>query len=107
MTATSADWQALQAAIAGGVIVPDAPDYESARKPAMARFDSIRPAAVVLCRTLPTSPPRSGSHGGSTYRRPSEAVGIRLSVAGEVATAGAGVRLGDSVSCMTRWLSTA
>jgi RimJ/RimL family protein N-acetyltransferase len=58
MTPTAAAWQALQAAIAGGVILPAAPDYESVRKPAMARFENIRPAATnmttIIVPTLST-----------------------------------------------------
>ena len=34
----TADWEAPQAAIAGRVVLPGAPDCESARKPSMARF---------------------------------------------------------------------
>jgi hypothetical protein len=33
VAATGADWKALQAEIAGGVVLPGAPDYESVRKP--------------------------------------------------------------------------
>jgi hypothetical protein len=51
VTPTTADWQALQAAVAGRVVLPGAPDYESARKPVMARFANLRPAAVVRCAT--------------------------------------------------------
>jgi hypothetical protein len=32
-------WRALQAAIDGEVVLPGSPDYDSARKPAIARFD--------------------------------------------------------------------
>jgi FAD/FMN-containing dehydrogenase len=51
MTVTAPDLAALQGAIAGEVILPGSPDYESARKPAIARFHDSRPQAVVLCRT--------------------------------------------------------
>src|SRR5262245_30027304 len=44
-------WSALQAAIAGEVILPDSPDYGSMRKPAIARFHHVYPEAVVRCRT--------------------------------------------------------
>jgi hypothetical protein len=57
----TADWEAPQAAIAGRVVLPGAPDCESARKPSMARFENTRPAAVALCSTPRTSPRRSGS----------------------------------------------
>jgi hypothetical protein len=38
----ASEWSALQAAIEGDVILPDSPDYESARKPSIARFHHIR-----------------------------------------------------------------
>jgi hypothetical protein len=41
--------------------LPGAPDYESARKPTMARFENTRPAAAALCSTPRMSPRRSGS----------------------------------------------
>ena len=113
MTPTTADWQALQAAIAGGVILPDAPDYESVRKPVMARFDNVRPAAVVRCRKPADvaatigfarrihvqTAIRSGGHSvagrSSTNGIVIDTTPMRsVSVAGEVATVGAGVRLG-------------
>jgi len=113
MTPSAVDWGALQGAIAGGVILPGAPDYESVRKPAMARFENVRPAAVVLCRTpadvsatiafarrirLQTAI-RSGGHSVAG-RSSTEGIVIdvtpmsSVSVAGGVATVGAGVRLG-------------
>jgi FAD/FMN-containing dehydrogenase len=113
VTPTAADWQALQAAIAGGVVVPGAPDYESVRKPAMARFDNVRPAAVVLCKTPAdvaatiglarrTHLPAVIRSGGHSVAGRSSTTGIvidttpmgSVSLAGEVATVGAGVRLG-------------
>jgi FAD/FMN-containing dehydrogenase len=48
---TSADWHALHESIAGDVIVPGGPDYDRVRRPAMTRFDDVRPAAVVMCRS--------------------------------------------------------
>src|SRR5215213_1590505 len=108
------DWPALQAAIAGDVLLPGSPGYEDARKPAIARFHGIRPQAVVRCRTpadvsetialarragLRTAA-RSGGHcfaGRST----TEGVVIDVSplrsvaVEGARATIGAGARLGD------------
>jgi FAD/FMN-containing dehydrogenase len=114
VTPTAADWQALQAATAGGVTLPDAPDYESVRKPAMARFAHMRPAAVVLCqtpadvaatiafarRTRLQAAIRSGGHSVAG-RSSTNGIVIdvtpmgRVSVDGEVATVGAGVRLGS------------
>jgi FAD/FMN-containing dehydrogenase len=113
MTPTTADWQALQAATAGGVVLPDAPDYQSVRRPVMARFAHQRPAAVVRCRTPAdvaatigfarrTQQPAVIRSGGHSVAGRSSTSGIvidvtpmgSVSVAGEVATVGAGVRLG-------------
>jgi FAD/FMN-containing dehydrogenase len=108
------DWDALQGAIAGKVVLPGAPDYESARKPALARFADAHPRAVVLCESagdvaetlsltvragLQTAV-RSGGHCFAG-RSSSEGVVIdvtpmnAVAVAGEIATIGAGARLGD------------
>src|SRR5262249_59491348 len=83
---SSARWQALQGGIAGDVILPDSPDYDTARKPTLARFDQVRPRAIVRCQTpadvamtlelarglgIPVAP-RSGGHcfaGRSTTSR--------------------------------------
>jgi hypothetical protein len=43
-------WRALQAAISGDVILPVSPDYESARKPAIVRYDDVHSRAVVPCQ---------------------------------------------------------
>ena len=51
MTRTTADWETLQSAIGGAVVLPEAPDYDSVRIPAMARFEAVRPEGVVLCRS--------------------------------------------------------
>jgi FAD/FMN-containing dehydrogenase len=114
VTPSAADWEALQAAIAGGVILPSAPDYESVRKPAMARFENVRPEAVVLCRTPADVSATIGfarrvhaqaaiRSGGHSVAGRSSTNGIvidvtpmcSVSVAGDVATVGAGARLGE------------
>jgi FAD/FMN-containing dehydrogenase len=111
-TATAADWQALQAAVAGRVVLPGAPDYEALRKPVMARFANLRPAAVVLCRTPAdvaatiafarrTGLQAATRSGGHSVAGRSSTNGIvidvtpmsSISVSGDVATIGAGVRL--------------
>jgi FAD/FMN-containing dehydrogenase len=105
---------ALQGAIAGKVVLPGAPNYESVRKPSLARFADVRPQAVVLCESpgdvaetlslavragLQTAV-RSGGHCFAG-RSSSEGVVIdvtpmnTVAVAGEIATIGAGARLGD------------
>jgi len=119
------DWDALQREIDGEVVLPGSADYESVRKPVMARFEHLRPAAVVRCATpadvaatlavarklrLPIAI-RSGGHSAAGR---SSTDGIVLdvtpmravAVADELATApselaseavkvGAGMRLGD------------
>ncbi len=112
--AVVAEWDALQARIAGDVVLPGSPDYELLRRPAMARFAHLRPRAVVRCasprdvseavslarrRGLPTAV-RSGGH---CFAGRSSTEGILIdvtpmrsvSLSGEVATIGAGARLGD------------
>lgn len=113
MSPTAADWKALQAGIDGAVILPGSPDYELVRRPAMAHFATIRPQAVVRCTTaadvsatiafasqihLPSAI-RSGGHSVAG-RSSTQGIVIdvtpmsSVSVAGEVATVGAGTRLG-------------
>src|SRR3712207_5599994 len=114
MTRAAPDWGALQSAIAGVVVLPGSPDYESGRKPAITRFHDVRPRAVVLCSTpadvsetisfarrsgLKTAN-RSGGHCFAGYSRTSGMVvdvsPMRsVSVSGGVATVGAGARRGD------------
>jgi FAD/FMN-containing dehydrogenase len=114
MTRAAPDWGALQGAIAGEVVLPGSPDYESVRKPAITRFHDVRPRAVVLCRTpadvsetisfakrseLKTAT-RSGGHCFAGYSSTSGMVvdvsPMRsVSVSGGVATVGTGARLGD------------
>jgi FAD/FMN-containing dehydrogenase len=109
-----ADWERLHEAIAGAVIRTGAPDYDSVRKPAMARFESVRPQAVVLCKTpadVSTTIAfarriglqiaiRSGGHSVAG-RSSTEGIVVdvtpmsSVSVEDGVATVGAGVRLGD------------
>jgi FAD/FMN-containing dehydrogenase len=104
----------LAGRIAGEVLFPGAPGYESARTPAMARWHDIRPRAVVMCEgasdvaeTLAFAR-RSGVHvaarsGGHCFAGRSSTLGIvidvtpmsSVSVAGGVATVGAGTRLAD------------
>jgi FAD/FMN-containing dehydrogenase len=113
MAVAHPDWSRLESAIGGSLILPGATDYEYVRKPAMARFEGVRPAAIVLCSTpedasetigfarragLPTAI-RSGGHSvaGSSC---TEGIVIdvtpmrSVSVADGVATVGAGARLG-------------
>jgi FAD/FMN-containing dehydrogenase len=109
-----ADWDALRGAIEGEVVLPDSADYDRSRTPPIARFRDVRPAAVVRCRTPADVAEalafalgsrlelavRSGGHcfaGGSSTRGLLVDVGPMdgVSLAGEVATVGAGARLGE------------
>jgi FAD/FMN-containing dehydrogenase len=110
----TADWRALQEALDGDVVLPGSPEYESLRKPVMARFEHVRPAAVVLCATpadvaatlavagrlgLRTAI-RSGGHSVAG-RSATDGVVLdvtpmgSVAVAGDGTTVGAGVRLGE------------
>jgi FAD/FMN-containing dehydrogenase len=110
----AADLGALQPAIDGDVVLPGSPEYESVRQPVMARFEHLRPAAVVRCATpadVAATLAVAGRldmgtairSGGHSVAGRSSAEGVVLdvtpmgsvAVAGEVATVGAGVRLGD------------
>jgi FAD/FMN-containing dehydrogenase len=117
----SADWDALEEAIAGEVVLPGSPRYESVRKPAIPRFHDARPEAVVLCATPDDvaetlalarrsglrPAPRSGGH---CFAGRSSSDGIVVDVApmssvsatGEVATIGAGARLGHVYDALER-----
>jgi FAD/FMN-containing dehydrogenase len=107
-------WSPLQAAIAGEVILPDSRDYESARKPAIARFHHVHPEAIVRCRTpgdvaeansfaQMTGLPSSIRSGGHCFAGRSSGPGVvidvtsmnAVSVSGGLATIGAGARLGQ------------
>jgi FAD/FMN-containing dehydrogenase len=108
------DWRALERAIAGELVLPGAPGYDAARRPAIANFAGVRPQAVVRCATAADVAetlafarsfgvhvvPRSGGHcvaGRSSTEgivvdvRPMRTV----SVSDRVATIGAGARLGE------------
>jgi FAD/FMN-containing dehydrogenase len=113
MMPSATDFRALEGAIEGELILPGSPEYETVRKPPMVRFENVRPAAIVLCerpadvaeaialarRFGLQMATRSGGH--SVAGRSSTG-GLLIdvtpmcsvSVAGGVATVGAGVRLG-------------
>jgi FAD/FMN-containing dehydrogenase len=104
---------ALESAIEGAVIHPGSQEYETARMPAMVRFEGVKPAAIVRC-TTPADvagaiafarhsgleiAPRCGGHSVAG-RSSTEGILIdvsamsSVSVAGGEATVGAGARLG-------------
>ncbi len=120
----TADWAALARGLAGGVILPGASGYESARHGYNTRFDAARPAAIVRCAdpadvaaTLAFTRrfglavvPRGGGHsyiGAST-----PAAGVVLDTgpmatvtpdaASGTATVGAGARLIDVYRALDR-----
>ncbi len=114
MAAFVVDRGVLTGLVTGDVIVPDGPDYDIVRKTAMARFDDIRPAAIVRCRTPEdvsamirfarrAELPVAIRCGGHSVAGRSCTTGIvidvtpmrRVSVSEGIATVGAGLRLGE------------
>jgi len=108
------DWDALQRAVSGEVVLPGSPGYDSARKPAIVNFHDVRPRAVVLCGTPQdvsetiSFARRSGLRtatrsGGHCFAGRSSTEGIvidvspmrSVSVSEGMATVGAGARLGE------------
>ncbi len=116
-TPRPADWAALDAGLAGSVVLPEDGGYDTARRVFNPRFDAVRPAAVVRCagaadvsaalafrrRFDLAVVPRGGGHsylGASTIAGgmvldtgPMAAVGY--DAASRTATVGAGARLID------------
>lgn len=112
--AETPDWSALQAATDGRVVLAGSPDYDSLRKPQIARFDAVRPQALVLCHTAEDVAealsfarryglqvaPRSGGH---CFAGHSSTEGILIdvtpmrsvSLSNGLVTIGAGARLDD------------
>ncbi len=110
----SVDWDSLQGAIAGEVVIPGEPGFELARKPAAPLLPDVRPLAVVRCASAAdvaevvalarrhglACAARSGGHcfGG---RSSTEGIVIdvtpmgSVSVSGGTAIVGAGARLGQ------------
>jgi FAD binding domain/Berberine and berberine like len=105
-------WRALEDAIDGEVVLPGAPQYETLRRPAIARFDDARPQAIVLCATPSDvaetisvardlgvrAAPRSGGHcfagRSSTEGIVIDVTPMRsVSVADGLVSVGAGARL--------------
>jgi FAD/FMN-containing dehydrogenase len=100
---------ALRARLGGGLVVPGDPGYDAARRPALPRFHATRPAAVARCRTpadvaaaLATGLPVAVRSGGHCFAGRSSGAGLVIDVGpmdavtleGDVATIGAGARLG-------------
>ena len=108
------DWGTLQGAIAGEVVLPGAPGYELARTPAVPLLADVRPLAVVRCASagdvaeVVTLARRHGllcaaRSGGHCFAGRSSTAAIvvdvsrmrSVSVDGDLATVGAGARLGE------------
>jgi FAD/FMN-containing dehydrogenase len=107
-------WGALERAISGEVVLTDSPDYDRAYRSLNARFDAVRPQAVVRCRSQEdvveairyaqqhriAVATRSGGHcfGGrsSTEGLLVDVTTMRsVDVSGGGVTVGGGARLGD------------
>jgi len=107
------DWRALQNAIAGEVVLPGSSGYDQARKPPIARFHDVRPLALVRCRSAADVAEAiwfagryglrvAARSGGHCFAGRSSTTGVvidvspmdSVSVADDVATIGAGARLG-------------
>jgi FAD/FMN-containing dehydrogenase len=108
------EWDALQGAIAGDVVLPGSPTYDEVRLPPIARFHQVRPQAVVRCATPAdvaetiSVAGRAGLQlvarsGGHCFAGHSSTGGVvvdvtpmrSVSASDGVATVGAGTRLGE------------
>jgi FAD/FMN-containing dehydrogenase len=108
------DWQSLQRRMDGDVALPGSPAYQAARPSFNARFRDVRPSAIVSCaspqdvREAIGFARRHGLEvatraGGHSFAGHSSTRGLlvdvtpmrSVTVAGGVATVGAGARLGE------------
>ena len=108
------DWRPLERVIDGEVVLPDSPAYEARHRPFNARFQEVEPQAIVSCTSAPdvseaiSFARRNGvdiamRSGGHSFAGHSSTRGVLIdvgpmrsvSVSGDVATVGAGARLGD------------
>jgi FAD/FMN-containing dehydrogenase len=107
------NWDSLERRIQGGVALPGSPAYRASRRPFNARFQHRRPSAIVSCASPQDVSEailfarrhgleiaaRSGGHSFAGHSATSgmlvDVSPMRsVSVAGDVATVGAGARLG-------------
>jgi len=114
MTPSTPDWDALERNIQGGVARPGSPAYRAARRPFNARFHDVRPSVIVSCASPQDVSEAIGfarrhglelaaRSGGHSFAGHSTTSGMlvdvspmrSVSVAGDVATVGAGARLGQ------------
>src|SRR5262245_29881060 len=108
------DWESLQGGIDGDVALPGSPAYQASPPPFNARFRDVRPAAVISCASSQdvaeaiSFARRHGLElatraGGHSFAAHSSTRGVlvdvtpmrSVTVAGGVATVGAGARLGE------------
>jgi FAD/FMN-containing dehydrogenase len=106
------DWQALGDSLEGELVLPGSPGYETARRPPIARFQDVRPQAVVRAATAAdvaetlvlaqrAGVPIAARSGGHCFAGRSTTEGIVIDVSplnaigvdGGTATIGAGARL--------------
>jgi FAD/FMN-containing dehydrogenase len=114
MRGSAIDLQALGRIIDGDVVVPDSPEYEAEIRVFNARFHEVRPQAIVRCANPHDVAEaisfvrrhgleHAARSGGHSFAGHSSTQGVvidvspmcSISVDGEVATVGAGARLGD------------
>ena len=121
MTVSALEWDSLAGRVGGKVIVPGSAEYDTARKPPMARFHEVRPAGIVKCESPADASaairfarrggmPVSIRCGGHSVAGRSSGEGIvievtpmhSVSVGDGSATVGAGVRLGELYEALYR-----
>jgi FAD/FMN-containing dehydrogenase len=121
MARSMPNWQALQAGIAGEVVLPGSHAYQEVPKPFNARFHDVRPQAIVRCATpqdVAETISFAGRHGlacatrsgGHCFAGRSVTPGLLIdvtpmasvSISGGLATVGAGARLGDVYQALQR-----
>ena len=114
MSTGSADWDALQRAIEGEVVVAGSPRYEERANAFNVRFHDVRPQAVVSCTTTDdvrevvaflahSGLPHAMRSGGHCFAGHSTTPGVvidvgpmrSVSIAADAVSVGAGARLGD------------
>jgi FAD/FMN-containing dehydrogenase len=108
------NWESLQGRIDGDVALPGSPAYQASPSPFNARFRDVRPAAFMSCASSQDAAEAIGfarrhglelatRAGGHSFAAHSSTRGVLLdvtpmrsvTVAGGVATVGAGARLGE------------
>ena len=115
-TPSGSKWASLQSGLEGELVLPDAAEFETARKLYNTRFDHIRPSAVAFCKTpqdvrecidfaRSSKTPIHTRSGGHSYAGWSTGPGLVIDVSrmnqvsvdtgSNIATIGAGAKLID------------